>query len=307
MKTGLVWKVLKWILAGACVIWVISLLTGSIPKPEAVWSAVLQIPWYWHFAALLSATANWWLEALKWQLLVSNLENLSLGNAAKGLFAGAAANNVIPFRVGEFLGRVMYLKEENRPAALLNNYFGATCQTLVTLIVGIPAAYALLGNEAEKYGRSSVYYILPFLLLLGIAWIVVKSRNKKPAWLEKWLMGFRHFSGRQILGTLGLSFFRYLVFGGFYALFIINFQLADFSTALTGVACIFFIQTFTPGMIYTDAAVRLSLPLLIFSISEPQKPLLLGIAVINYFYNVLLPALIGIIVFILHRWKPHSS
>ncbi len=304
MKTGLGWRLLKWFLIGACFFWIFNLLKGGIPNPEKVWYAIRSIPWYWHAAALASASANWWLEAVKWQLLVSNLEKIRFAAAIKGLLAGAAANNVIPFRVGEFLGRVMYLREENRPAALLNNYFGATCQTLVTLIAGIPAAYALLGKEAETYGRNSVFYILPLLLLLSAAWFMVRNRAKKPAWLEKWLMGLRHFSGRQIAGTFVLSMLRYLVFGGFYAFFIVQFQLADIPTALTGVACIFFIQTFTPGMIYTDAAVRLSLPMLVFSVNDAQKPLLLGIAVINYFYNVLLPAFAGLIVFIFHKWKP---
>jgi hypothetical protein len=229
---------------------------------------------------VLSASINWWIETLKWQLLVSNIEKLGFANAIKGLLAGAAANNVLPFRVGEFLGRVMYLKEENRPAALLNNYFGAACQTLVTLIVGIPAAYTLLGSKAERYGQNSIVYVLTLFLLLGIAWFMLKTRTGKPAWIEKWLMGFR-----------------------FYTFFIVQFQLAEFSTAVTGVACIFFIQTFTPGMIYTDAAVRLSLPLMVFPLPDEQKPLLMGIAIINYFYNVLLPAFIGLVVFILHKWK----
>lgn len=304
MKTGLGWKVIKWLLIGVCLFWLIRLLSGGIPNPKTVWAAIVNIPWYWQAAALLSATANWWLETVKWRLLVANLEKLSFGNAAKGLLAGAAANNVIPFRVGEFLGRVMYLKVENRQAALLNNYFGATCQTLITLIAGIPAAYALLGSEAAQYGKNSFFYIAPLILILAIAGFMVKSRNKKPVWLEKWLMGFQHFSAMQIAGTLGLSLLRYLVFGGFYAFFIVHFQIAGITNALTGVACIFFIQTFTPGMVYTDAAVRLSLPLLVFSVPDAQKPVLLGIAVINYFYNVLLPAVIGLIVFILHKWKP---
>lgn len=306
MKTGQGWKVLKWLLIGVCIFWLILLLSGGIPEPKSVWSAIFNIPWYWQAAALLSATANWWLEAVKWRLLVANLEKLSLGNVIKGILTGAAANNVIPFRVGEFLGRVMYLREENRPAALLNNYFGATCQTLITLIAGIPAAFALLGPEAAQYGKNSFFYIVPLILILAIAWFMVKSRNKKPVWLEKWLMGFKHFSGLQIAGTLGLSLLRYLVFGGFYAFFIVHFQIAEFANALTGVACVFFIQTFTPGMVYADAVVRLSLPLLVFSVPDAQKPVLLGIAVINYFYNVLLPAMIGLIVFTLHRWKPQS-
>lgn len=306
MKSGRWWKLLKWFLIGACLCWLSLLLKDGISDPGRVWTAIQNIPWYWHAAALLSATTNWWLEALKWRLLVTNLEKLSLANAAKGLLAGAAANNVIPFRVGEFLGRVMYLKEENRQPALLNNYFGATCQTIVTLFAGIPAAYALLGPKAAQYGKSSLYYILPLLLLLAIAWFMVRSHSRKPAWLEKWLMGFRHFSGKQIAGTFALSLLRYLVFGGFYAISLICFQLTDISTALIGVACIFFIQTFTPGMVYTDAAVRLSLPLLVFTLPDAQKPVLLGIAVINYFYNVLLPAICGLIVFILHKWKPQA-
>lgn len=303
MKASHGWTALKWLLTGAIILWAVNLLQNGIPSPQKVWIALKTIPWYWHLAALLSATANWWTEAVKWCLLVSNLEKLSFKNAWKGMLVGAAANNVIPFRVGEFFGRVLYLKPENRPAALLNNYFGATCQTLITLAAGIPAAYALMGKEAEEYGRHSVFYILPLILLLVLAWLMVRNRTKKPAWLEKWLLGFKHFTSRQIMGTFGLSALRYLIFGGFYAFFVVNFQLADVSTAIIGVACIFFIQTFTPGMIYTDAAVRLSLPLLVFALPDHQKPLMLGIAVINYFYNVLLPALSGLLIFILHKWK----
>lgn len=297
------WSVLKGFLIIACLLWVLSLFRGGLPQPEKVWNVLCKIPWYWHLAALLSAGINWWLESIKWQLLVSNIERIRFGSAIKGLLAGAAANNVLPFRVGEFLGRVMYLKEENRPAALLNNYFGAACQTLVTLIVGIPAAYALLGPKAEQYEQSSIIYVLTLFLILGIAWFMLKIRTGKPAWIEKWLMGFKHFSAKQITGTFALSILRYAVFGGFYTFFIVQFQLSDFGTALKGVACIFFIQTFTPGMIYTDAAMRLSLPIMVFSISDELKPLLMGIAIINYFYNVLLPAFIGLIIFILHKWK----
>lgn len=306
MKTRHWWTALKWLLAGACILWAVNLLQGGIPNPKAVWTALQNLPWHWHLAALLSATANWWLESVKWRLLVSNLETLSAEKAWKGMLVGAAANNVIPFRVGEFIGRVLYLKPENRPAALLNNYFGATCQTLVTLLAGIPAAYTLLGSQANQWGKSGFFYLLPLLLLLILGWILVRSRTQKPAWLEKLLLGFRHFSITQIMGAMGLSLLRYLVFGGFYAFFLTQFELAEPKTALMGVACIFFVQTFTPGMVYTDAAVRLSLPLMVFTLPDNQKPWLLGIAIINYFYNVLLPALIGLIIFILHRWKPKS-
>ena len=306
MKSGHVWRFVKWLFIGACIIWLFRFLQGGIPNPKEVWTALNSIPWYWHAAAIVSASANWWIESIKWRLLVSNLENLRPANAVKGLLVGAAANNIIPFRVGEFLGRVLYLKEENRPAALLNNYFGATCQTLVTLIAGIPAAYSLLGPTARQYSKNSIFFILPLLLIMATAWLLLKSRNQKPLWLEKFLTGFRHFSVRQIAGTLLLSCIRFGIFGGFYALFLISFELADIPTALTGVACIFFVQTFTPGMVYTDAAVRLSLPLLVFSLTAAQKPLLLAIAFINYFYNVLLPAIIGIVIFTLHKWKQQA-
>ncbi len=77
MKTGLGWKVIKWLLIGVCLFWLIRLLSGGIPNPKTVWAAIVNIPWYWQAAALLSATANWWLETVKWRLLVANLEKLN--------------------------------------------------------------------------------------------------------------------------------------------------------------------------------------------------------------------------------------
>jgi hypothetical protein len=125
------------------------------------------------------------------------------------------------------------------------------------------------------------------------------SDNQK--WIKKIADDARQFTLKQVAVTLGYSLLRFFIFGGFYAWLLVYSGLFSAETALTGVATIFLLQSFAPSMIVTDAGIRTALPLMVFSVSVAEQPLLLALALMNYFYSVLLPGLTGLIYILLKK------
>ena len=82
---------------------------------------------------------NWLLETLKWRILLNGTTNFS--NLLKSVVAGITVGFVTPGRTGEFLGRVMFLDEENKTRAFYLSSLGGFAQTAASLMIGAPLVY----------------------------------------------------------------------------------------------------------------------------------------------------------------------
>ena len=54
---------------------------------------------------------NWSIEAIKWRLLIKKMQPITFIEALKGVLSGVAVGTFTPNRIGEFGGRILYLKE----------------------------------------------------------------------------------------------------------------------------------------------------------------------------------------------------
>ena len=61
---------------------------------------------------------NWGLEARKWQLALRPVGGIAYRNAFKAVFTGAAVASFTPNRMGEYLGRILYIREGHRTQAI---------------------------------------------------------------------------------------------------------------------------------------------------------------------------------------------
>ena len=57
---------------------------------------------------------NWGIEAKKWQVLMKPIEDLSWWTACKATLTGLSFAMNTPNRIGEYAGRILYVKKENR-------------------------------------------------------------------------------------------------------------------------------------------------------------------------------------------------
>ncbi len=184
-------------------------------------------PLLWLSIALMFV--NYGIESRKWQILLKRLERISFFRAFKSVLTGCSISILTPNRVGEYGGRIMYVKEEHRIAAIPLNMLGSLSQLTVTIIGGT------LGLLALRYfmpsAKAEIYNLLPalagqVLLILCIAvslvlvlfyfriGVLIKLMLKS-TFLKKYVkyLHFMHeFSRKELLRILSLSFFRYLVF-----------------------------------------------------------------------------------------------
>ncbi|MEO9004181.1 MAG: hypothetical protein ABI288_05570, partial [Ginsengibacter sp.] len=66
----------------------------------------------WRFwLVILLAFFNWGFEARKWQVLLKPLQKMSFFRAYKSVLSGLALSLNTPNRMGEYGGRILYVKE----------------------------------------------------------------------------------------------------------------------------------------------------------------------------------------------------
>ena len=80
---------------------------------------------------------NWWFEALKWKWAVATLQKISLGKAYKAILSGVSFSVSTPNRIGEYLGRILYMDENSRLKAIALTIVCSISQLIITLLCGL--------------------------------------------------------------------------------------------------------------------------------------------------------------------------
>lgn len=268
-----------------------------------VWLEIVKLPWNIYLLAVAVCLINWGIEARKWQVLLKQLEKLSFSVAFKSTFSGITVSNILPFRVGEYFGRIIYLAPENRIPAAFNSVFGSTMQLVISLIFGIPAAISIFGNAYQNmYTLAAITLVGIFLFFVILFFYSRKIKNAPKKWLNRLFDDIRKFTFFQIGITLWFSFLRYAVFSSFYVFLLWQFSIIQsVETGYLSVATIYFLQSFAPGMIVTDVGMRTGIPLLVIPVTSPMQPSLIAAALVNYFFNLLLPSLFGLYFIIVQK------
>lgn len=186
-----------------------------------------QSPLFW--LACLLMPLNWSLEARKWQILTNHIQPLKFFTALKSVFAGCSISMLMPNRIGEYGGRILFLESQNRLRAITLTIVGSMAQLLITLLIGwLGLSYFMfLGGEKAR----DVLNLIPGVAW-GIIWIGVLSvtllllliymkvgfivhwldRFKKLEKLVKYLRLLEVLNRKELLRILLISFIRYMVF-----------------------------------------------------------------------------------------------
>jgi uncharacterized membrane protein YbhN (UPF0104 family) len=62
-------------------------------------------------AVLLLMFVNWSIEAIKWKISIKKVQQVSFGKALQAVLSGVSFAVSTPNRMGEYLGRVLYMNE----------------------------------------------------------------------------------------------------------------------------------------------------------------------------------------------------
>ena len=240
---------------------------------------------------------NWSLESYKWKYLLNKVEDISFYKAVKGVLSGLAIGFITPNRVGEFAGKIAYLKSENRANGALMSFVGSSAQLLVTIQVG------LIAIAASKYASPVDVFVTPIalvtLVIVSIVWFKLDLFLKwisRFEWLQKWNKDTDQLaivSEKKMTTVYLISLIRYMVFPlQYFVLFKMLDTSIDFSECLSMTATSYFLLAIVPTYAIAEIGARGSLNLLVFS--ELNAPFaVLSVTLLIWMINLIIPALFG--------------
>jgi len=261
----------------------------------------------WLCLAVILIPLNWGLEAFKWKLLISKIEEISFKSSFKSILAGITISVFTPNRTGEFGGRIFYLKSANRVQAVLLCFLGNSYQLLTTITAGCIAIIIQAKQFPELYkfvnfNLNQILLIVVFICLGLLFFIVfyfnrnkllIKGKSLKSKLLRTILI-VREFSGKEHLQFLILSVSRYIVFTFqfFILLYIFNVQV----TLLDGfsmIAVSFLLMSAIPTIAFTEIGVRGSVSIALIGLLSSNTAGILAASFLLWIINIAAPAILG--------------
>lgn len=252
---------------------------------------------------LILSFVNWYIEAFKWKMVVKGYQPFTLIEAYKAVLAGLSISALLPFRVGEYIGRLTAIKNNRIKISILNMLSGLT-QLTWTVIFGL----IILLMNLEKlwkfmaFSQSEILKYVAFIIV--VSGVVIAFLYHKKNWLRLIRISAQSLStikkGHVIYSLWGLSGLRYLVF---IIQFYLCFQVVNIDISLMHtfqiIGLMFFLMAFLPiNQIVELGATRALMIIFLFGALGIDMEIAdkIGITFIGFFIwlvNIAIPSLLG--------------
>jgi uncharacterized membrane protein YbhN (UPF0104 family) len=281
------------------------------------WQVSLQHAWQamtgteaWKLVlAIVLMFANWGLEARKWQLVIKRVQPLSFIQSVKAVFTGTTLAFFTPNRIGEYMGRILYLDEGKRIKAISLTIVCSMGQLLVTWWAGIGGILYLQahGNTellltfAGLWMKMLLYFTVAVAVILTlfyfrlaglVRWIEKFPRLQKPV---AYIRVLDSLNATILFRILSLSVLRYSVFIGQYYLLFDVFDVHITAAQVAGsVSVIFLVLSIVPTIaVITELGVRWKVGIEVVQLFDRNITGILATSLIIWIINLVIPALIG--------------
>jgi uncharacterized membrane protein YbhN (UPF0104 family) len=258
-------------------------------------------------AVMILMLVNWSIETIKWKLAVQRIQDVSFITAFKAVLSGVSFSVMTPNRVGEYLGRILYMSEGNRLKAISLTMTGSISQLIITLFMGLTGAFVLkepiqhTGMISSFWLDTMTYGVLAILLILTlfyfrlpllVRWLDRLPASKKYAWL---IQALEDFNATLLLQLLSLSALRFLVFiAQYYLLFRLYDVDVSWWDGYWAVSVSFLVMAIIPTIaLFTDLGLRGKVSLNLLGIFSTNNLGIALTAVTIWFINLIIPALAG--------------
>jgi len=254
--------------------------------------------------------SNWGLEAKKWQLLMRPIQSLHYSRAFRAVFSGQALALGTPNRVGEYLGRIVYMDDGNRLRALSLSAVGSIAQILVTFFwggIGLGYVYYLLETNATLTHTLSILWLRGLFSVIIFFTVAIVLFYYNLAFLTRvferipfiakysfFIQKLESLHHKELSTILILSFVRYSVYVLQYLL-LYQFFGIDISwwqiILLTTVQLL--IMTLVPSIALAEVGIRGKVSIALFSLVTNNTLGIIATAASIWLINLIFPALAG--------------
>lgn len=249
---------------------------------------------------------NWGIETYKWQAILPGEIRICFKNSFKAVFTGIALGNLTPNRIGEFGGRILFIKDGHKKKAVAYTIIADISQLITTLVLGITAFFFLGYKTLADSGFSVIMSqtILAVGILIALFTIIIfYNLNNLPKLIAK-IRFFKKYkeamddicgiSKLNLTKVLGLSFLRFVIFiFQFYiALDLFDIEISLFNTFLA-VANIYLLTTIIPNIPFTEVGIRSAFSIIFLSLFSDSATSIVLASLLVFIVNIGIPSLIG--------------
>ena len=255
---------------------------------------------------VLLTMVNWGIEAKKWQLSVASIYPITFFKAFKAVLSGVAFSVTMPNRIGEYLGRVLYMPDGNRLKSISVTLVGSISQLYITILSGVLGLVFLKQNLIQAGLVSEIFYKVIIVGFISM-WIVLTVVYFRISFIEKFfekrikdsrylylIESLRTFNVQLLLHILLLSFLRYLVFLVQYFLMFSLFNIDQSVVVVWSVVSVLFlVLAVVPTIALVEIGLRGEISLRLMGIFTTNS---LGVSLTSvtiWFVNLVLPAVAG--------------
>ena len=250
---------------------------------------------------------NWALETIKWQIALKPVQPIGFIRAFKAILAGTCIASFTPNRVGEYLGRMLFVDPGNKMNSVTPTILCSMSQMLVTLIAGTFGLYLFSSLPfhfqidwiSPAFFRSAMMVTAGVVIGLGLVYFrfdpLVRWINN---WLKKNQKSFslpENFHFPALAGILLISSIRYGVFILQYYLLFSLFGIPLIAgQVFTGVSVMFVLMAVVPTLTFlTDLGFRWLAGIQIFQVFTVNTAGILAVSLGVWLINLIIPALVG--------------
>lgn len=267
------------------------------------WKNMPSANFWWIQLVLILLPLNWWLEALKWKIMTAPVQKLTIKRSIYAVLAGISTGFFTPNRIGELVGRVLFLDADNRKAGVTLSLLNSVTQNIVMILCGIPALLLYIGYTSGKMDPNMMYYLL-FLMLCIVASVLIylflpaiTNRFKQNRYLVRitdYTDCLTSLSWRELIQITSISLLRYLVFSiQFYLMLrFFNIGISVWEAMIAIPTCYLFV-TVTPTYSFSEAAVRSSYAVLVIGAFSGQEISIAIAGICIWLVNFVIPMLAG--------------
>lgn len=252
---------------------------------------------------------NLLLEAKKWQILAGSAQPLTFKGALASYLGGIAFSLVTPNRLGEYPGRMLYMKRKNTIRLVSVSLLGALTQMLTLFIFGTLGLVYFNINFDNPVAFVLMFIAGAITIILAIAfwrfetWLPLLEKIK---WLRKFRVYkklLKKFTAQQQLTILGISLLRYSIYTAQY-LFLLYWMNVSmpFIGGFWMSALFFWVITVIPSITLVELGERGQVGLYLFHHFSENTVGILAATVGIWCINLVLPAVLGSILLLRMRF-----
>ena len=240
---------------------------------------------------------NWFFEIVKWQQLVTPIQNISFKNALEQTLGALTASLFTPNRIGEYGAKAMYFTKDYRKRILLITLIGNLLQMGVTVLFGCVGIYFFMKKFHVVLNVSNVLKIL-IIGLIVVAIIVFFIRKTK--WtiksfsFEKISTFIKNYPMNIMVYGLVLSLLRYFIFSFqfYYLLTLFGIEIS-YLQAMMLITSMYLLASIIPSIFAFDVVVKGSVAVYLFGFMGVNAVTVLCIVTLMWVFNFVIPSVFG--------------